>query len=963
MNTISDSWRRLKAAAGVDGNDYEGSKNDILQVLSALKLRDFGTLSEMAEGLVTKQPTDDRTYLMERTIQLAAEIPTSSVASQTLTNNFLNLLWTDLQHPPKSYLGNDYVFRKADGSNNNFLWPHVGAAGQPYARTIKSIKSQPVARPDPAVIFESVLKRKKFVPHPNKISVVLFYLASVIIHDIFHTNHSDFNISNTSSYLDLAPLYGNNLKSQEKMRTGQDGKIKPDCFADHRILGFPPGVGLLLIFFNRFHNNIVEKLAQIDENQRFSRILHPPGREPPEDAAVKYDEALFQTARLITTGLYINIILKDYVRTILNLNRVDSEWNLDPRSQEGKALFGEKIPEGSGNQVSAEFNLVYRWHSTVSERDAKWSEDAFKKLFPDGKKPATMDGFLAALKEWAHKLPADPLKRPFEDLKRDDQGRFDDDELARIWTDSVEDVAGAFGANHVPAILKDVEILGIMQARSWNLASLNEFRKYFNLKPWTSFKEMNPDEEVAEQLERLYEHPDNVELYPGIILEGAKIPMKPGSGLCTNFTVSRAVLSDAVALVRGDRFYTIDYTNSNLTNYGYAAANYDIHINHGCVFYKLVLNALPNNFTKDSIYAHYPLVVPSENKVILANMGREAFYSFAVPSSMPKAATVRSYENCKSVLLAAAKSATSSRLPLPTEISLKKELAAPNPQILATLRQYLTTKPDATYVKQYFTKVTLSLLKQQKYILAGINQVDIIRDVANIAQVHFAACVFGLPLKTEDNPTGAYQAKDLWAALIAIYSSLHSRQNPADSFKAQQTARPAVLQLGRIIEQNVSSADPKQHGILTSIIDMLHNHRSSDLTDESTHLIQSILKLGVSPQQLVYLYILPIAATVVVSQARAFADCLDYFLGAGTTHLPEINRLSSLNTKEADAQLELYALEALRINSKASTYALAPNALVVQNGSKKIDVAMHGLIHCDLVSRSCTHSSMQVSPS
>lgn len=47
------------------------------------------------------------------------------------------------------------------------------------------------------------------------------------------------------------------------------------------------------------------------------------------------------------------------------------------------------------------------------------------------------------------------------------------------------------------------------------------------------------------------------------------------------FTISRAVLSDAVALVRGDRYYTLDYNPRNLTNWGYCEAQYDLAINQG----------------------------------------------------------------------------------------------------------------------------------------------------------------------------------------------------------------------------------------------------------------------------------------------------------------------------------------------------------------------------------------------
>lgn len=76
---------------------------------------------------------------------------------------------------------------------------------------------------------------------------MLYYIASIIIHDCFRTSHEDFNISMTSSYLDLSPLYGSNQEEQDNMRTLKNGELKPDCFAEKRLLGFPPGVGCILI--------------------------------------------------------------------------------------------------------------------------------------------------------------------------------------------------------------------------------------------------------------------------------------------------------------------------------------------------------------------------------------------------------------------------------------------------------------------------------------------------------------------------------------------------------------------------------------------------------------------------------------------------------------------------------------------------------------------------------------------
>jgi linoleate 10R-lipoxygenase len=63
----------------------------------------------------------------------------------------------------------------------------------------------------------------------------------------------------------------------------------------------------------------------------------------------------------------------------------------------------------------------------------------------------------------------------------------------------------------------------------------------------------------------LYHDIDNLELYVGLQAEQAKKP-QPGAGLCPGFTISRAILSDAVALTRGDRFLTVDFTRMQLSS-------------------------------------------------------------------------------------------------------------------------------------------------------------------------------------------------------------------------------------------------------------------------------------------------------------------------------------------------------------------------------------------------------------
>lgn len=55
----------------------------------------------------------------------------------------------------------------------------------------------------------------------------------------------------------------------------------------------------------------------------------------------------------------------------------DTPWTLDPRIEiPGDDKTG--VQRGIGNQVSVEFNLLYRFHSAISTRDREWSENFFK---------------------------------------------------------------------------------------------------------------------------------------------------------------------------------------------------------------------------------------------------------------------------------------------------------------------------------------------------------------------------------------------------------------------------------------------------------------------------------------------------------------------------------------------------------------------------------------------------------
>ncbi|KAJ5949253.1 Psi-producing oxygenase A [Penicillium verhagenii] len=929
---IASSLRPLPTETGDGTYIKEATTTGFLKDLGHINLKEVKGIVEVAKDAATGEPWNDRQYIMERVVQLAAGLPSTSKIGNDLTNTFLGTLWKDLQHPPISYLGRDSAYRKADGSGNNPFWPNIGAAGTPYARSVRPTIVQPVTRPNAETLFDTLLTRKEFKEHPNKISSVLFYFASIIIHDLFQTDPKTGTSSLTSSYLDLGPLYGNNQDEQDAVRTFKNGKLKPDTFSAKRILGFPPGVGCLLIMFNRFHNHVADNLALINEGGRFTKP-----DEANKQAYTTWENDVFQTARLVTSP---------------------GAWTPELKSR--MASLTTAPAQATGNQVSAEFNLVYRWHSCISARDEKWSENMYKEIFKgQDAKALSIPQFVQGLYRWEAMLPEDPEDRPFANLHRKEDGLYDDDDLAKIFQSSVEDVAGAFGASNVPEIFKTIEVLGMKQARSWNLATLNEFRDYFNLAPYKTFEEINPDPYIAEQLRHFYDHPDLVELYPGLIVEEAKEPVVPGSGLCTNFTTSRAILSDAVALVRGDRFYTVDYTPKHLTNWAFNEINYDDSVDQGHCFYKLALRAFPNNFRGDSVYAHFPMVIPGENKKIFESLGKASLYSFDIPGSTPIPKMINSHAACKAIL--GDKEGFKMTWGKKLEFLLERDgqpygrnfmISGDCPANVASRKMIggaLYRDKWESEVRKFYEQITIQLLQQNSYKVGTVNQVDICRDVSNLAQVHFCANIFSLPLKKESNPRGVFTEVEMFQILTVIFTSIFYDVDVAKSFQLEQAARKLAQQLGELVMANVEVVD--KAGFVASLVSRIHRH--DVLSDYGIHMIQKLLHSGLPVKDIVWNNIVPAATSMVTNQAQLFMQCLDFYLEKeNAVHLAEIQRLSKENTPESDELLLRYFMEGARIRSTVALPREVVKPTVVEDNGEKVTLKTGQQVICNLVAAS-----------
>lgn len=937
--------------AGKAAEDFHSQAGRVASDISLA--RNFGQ-TLLSNGII-----DDRKYLYESIIQLAASLPNNSGLREDLSGAFIKTLWSNLQHPPISYLGEEFKYRAADGSNNNIMYPQLGAAGSHYARSVVGTHLRSATLPDPGLIFDTLLRRDGLAREsPTKVSSHLFYFATIIIHDIFRTDDADNTRLVSSSYLDLGPLYGHNQKQQDTVRTFQDGMLKKDTFAEWRLLGQPPGVCALIVAFNRFHNYVVQELATIDENGRFSL---PTGMTPEStgyrEAQLKRDNDLFQTARLITCGLYVNIILGDYLRTILNLNdnSFNSDWRLDPREAFTNVFDPEGTPRGIGNQVSAEFNFIYRWHCATSSRDEAWVNEFMSKIYGKHVDVSSLstEEFLTTLRAWARtSVPKDPGQWVFNEFQRQADGSFSDADLVALLKEGTDTVSGAFGARNIPPALKAIEILGIQQGREWGLASFNEFRSFFKLKPFTSFSEINSQPGIAESLEALYGHPDNVELYPGLMAEEAKVPFSPGSGLCPGFTISEAILADAVALVRGDRFYSVEYGPQSLTSFGFNEVSSDTDVAAGGVMYKLLLRAFPGWYRANSIYALYPFSTPDRMKEIFAKHGtpNKVPLNYDPPMFIGAPVPVTTWKGVVDVLH------DQQRFKVPWgdhtyqltghDYMLSGDKPA-NAQQRKEVQEALY-RPEDTLgdVRRFYETVTTDLIRKNRRLLGQVYQIDIVKDIGNVAHAVFVAKFFEIPLKENTtDPGNGLTAQEVYDVLAHLFEYVFLDVDAAKSYKHRVVSFRDTQRLADVMRKVVERAK-RSPGMIQMLMDFWNPTKETS----TAGLVNRLVEGGKSVEDVVW-ELIPTQAAAAATQAQAWAQLIDIYLSDEYKHhWPAIVSHAQSDTPEAFEQLKKYALEGFRLFPGASgVLRVSPESTTLTDGPNTTPLPAGSQLFCDFM--------------
>lgn len=377
--------------------------------------------------------------------------------------------------------------------------------------------STPGALPDVKDVAALFKRAEGMIPCPR--SAILFGFFAQWFTDSFLRTDANDDRKNTSNHeIDLCQIYGLNPSDTSILRSHEGGRLLTERLNGEE---FPP---LLFEQDEAGTLGVKERFKDLsyvkDTNSFFhtSVLNRPPpesGRPPVTDAQKKSlfasglgnanstmfysaintifvrehnrlcgviaerqpdwdDDQLFETARNTNIVLLLKVIVEDYI------NHLSSAY-FKVFTDVG---FAERQNWCRTNRISAEFDLLYRWHPFVPNSVSLNGEDI-------------------------------PTERLLLDNRR----------LIDLGVENVIHAAATQRAgrltikNTAPFLNRMADAPVLAKARAWRIRPYNEYRVRFGLRPVATFEELTGDQALAAELKALYTDVNQVELLVGLFAE------------------------------------------------------------------------------------------------------------------------------------------------------------------------------------------------------------------------------------------------------------------------------------------------------------------------------------------------------------------------------------------------------------------------------------------------------------
>jgi hypothetical protein len=193
-------------------------------------------------------------------------------------------------------------------------------------------------------------------------------------------------------------------------------------------------------------------------------------------------------------------------------------------------------------------------------------------------------------------------------------------------------------------------------------------------------------------------------------------------------------------------FLIQDYSPRTLTQFGFNEVASDMNVSAGGVLYRVFMRAFPGWYDYNSIYALFPLTIPSENKKVLTGLGSVSSYSFERPSAPKRPCILTTARSARGILT----NSFASRVVWDKAVSgltggsltAEHRVNAAAADRLLKQAIYDDVPKGLEEIWNFYVKRTTQLIGEASCKFKDISQVDIVREYLLISTVADAVFSF-----------------------------------------------------------------------------------------------------------------------------------------------------------------------------------------------------------------------------
>ncbi|TVY84744.1 Psi-producing oxygenase A [Lachnellula suecica] len=415
-----------------------------------------------------------------------------------------------------------------------------------------------------------------------------------------------------------------------------------------------------------------------------------------------------------------------------------------------------------------------------------------------------------------------------------------------------------------------------------------------------------------------------VELYPGLFIQDGKPRMDPGCGGCPPYIVGRAVFSDAVSLVRSDRFYTIDYTPTSLTNWGFQEVQQDPKTLGGSMFYKLIQRGVPGWFPYNSLHVMQPMFTKKMNETIAKELKTIWQYTLADPAPPPNPIIV--VKNSTSMQLLNNQDAfkviwaNSLNSMFPNKDYSGFMLGADLPANTAQRK----LMGAAIYGIKDLKKVLADFIANTGADCLKAESLNLYKDfIAIPVNARLMSDLFFLDLKTPENPDGSLKTSEIYKALLDVRTFGFNNNDYALAWNRRRWAADGAtvmtkstdITVGQVARDNNHAPKFLSNLMPAEKTTRRHLEKTGSLRSYGRIIVEGLLKAGKTPTEVSEVNWLTAVAGVGVVVGM-FSDVLGFFMKVENASLwSQIQDFAASNTPDFDARIRDFVVEAQRLTS------------------------------------------------